>query len=112
MLVASSSNGVAMKIAFENQTLAHQPTTTDEIRSGPAPSVSDFFELRHQLILENREIDNLPEVPVGRVNHKRRHASSLALAEQVEAALYCLVSAPALLYLIYLIARPVIGVTP
>jgi hypothetical protein len=112
MLVASSSNGVAMKIAIENQTLTHQEAITDDIRSGSAPNVTDFFEVRHQLILENREIDNIQEVPIGRVNHKRRHASSLIWAQRVEAALYWFISAPALLYLIYLIARPLIGVMP
>ena len=101
-----------MKIAIENQTLTHQDTITDEIRSGPAPKITDFSEVRHQLILENREIDNIQEVPVGRVNHKRRHAFSLIWAERVEATLYWFISAPALLYLIYLMARPLIGVTP
>jgi hypothetical protein len=101
-----------MKIATENQTLTHQPTVTEEIRSGPALNVPDFSEVRHQILLENREIDDLQELLVGSVNHKRRRVSSLVSAARVEAALYCLVSAPALLYLIYLIARPLIGVTP
>jgi hypothetical protein len=112
MLVASSSNGVAMKIAIENRTLTHQDTITDEIRSGSATKVADFFEVRHQLILENREIDKIQEVAIGRVNHKRRHASSLIWAQRVEAGLYWFISAPALLYLIYLVARPLIGVMP
>jgi len=112
MLVASSSNGVAMKIAIENQTHTDRNTNTDEVRSGSARDVTDFFELRHQLVLENREIDNIQEVPVGRVNHGRRLVSSLISAERVEAALYWFISAPALFYLIYLIARPFTGATP
>lgn len=101
-----------MKIAIENQTLTRQHAITDEIRSGSAPDVTDFFEVRHQLILENREIDNIKEVPVGRVNHKSRLASSLISAERVEAALYWFISTPALLYLIYLVARPLTGGMP
>jgi len=99
-----------MKISIENQTLTNQPPITDETRSGSAPDVKDFFELRHQLILENREIDNIREEPVGRVNHNRRLASSLISAERVETALYWFVSAPALFYLAYLIVRPLTGV--
>jgi len=101
-----------MKIAIENRTLTHQDTITDEIRSGSATKVADFSEVRHQLILENREIDKIQEVAIGRVNHKRRHASSLIWAQRVEAGLYWFISAPALLYLIYLVARPLIGVMP
>ena len=101
-----------MKIAIENQTLTLQHINTDEVRSGSARDVTDFFEVRHQLILENREIDHIQEVPVGLVNHKRRLASSLISAERVEAALYWFISAPALLYLIYSIARPLIGTMP
>ena len=99
-----------MKIAIENQTLAHQHALTGEIRSGSASDVTDFFEVRHQLILENREIDSIREEPVGRVHHNRRLASSLISAERVETALYWFVSAPALFYLIYLIIRPLTGV--
>jgi hypothetical protein len=112
MLVASSSNGVAMKIAIKNQTLTLQHINTDEVRSSSVRDVTDFFEVRHQLMLENREIDNIQEVPVGLVNHKRRLASSLISSERVEAALYWVISAPALFYLIYLIARPLIGAMP
>ena len=112
MLVALSSNGLAMKTAIEDQTLTRQHTIADEIRSGSAPNVADFFALRHQLILENREIDKIQELPVGCVNHSRRLASSLISAERVEAALYWFVSAPALFYLIYLIIRPLVDVLP
>ena len=101
-----------MKIAIENQILTQQHAITDEIQSESALKLSDFSEVRHQMVLENREIVNLQKVPVGRVNCKQRHVSSLVLAERVEAALYGLVSAPALLYLIYLVARPLIGVMP
>jgi hypothetical protein len=101
-----------MKIAIENQTLTHQDATTDETRSGSAPQVTDFFEVRHQLMLGNRKIDSIREEPVGRVNHNRRLASSLISAERVETALYWFISAPALFYLVYLVARPLIGVLP
>jgi hypothetical protein len=101
-----------MKIVIKNQTLTHQDATTDEIRSGSAPEINDFFEVRHQLMLENREIDSIREEPVGRVNRNRRVASSLISAERVETALYWFISAPALFYLVYLVIRPLTGVTP
>ena len=101
-----------MKIVIENQTLTHQNATTDVIRSGSAPGVPDFFEVRHQLMLENREIDCIREEPVGRVNHDRRLVSSLISAERVETALYWFISAPALFYLVYLVIRSLTGVMP
>lgn len=101
-----------MKIAIKNQTLTHRDATTDEIRSGSAPEVNDFFEVRHQLMLENREIDSIREEPVGRVNHNRRLAFSLISAERVETALYWFISAPALFYLAYLVIRSLTGVVP
>ena len=101
-----------MKIAIENQTLTHQDATTDEIRAGSAPEVTDFFEVRHQLMLENREIDSIREKPVGCVNHNRRLASSLISAERVETALYWSISAPALFYLVYLVIQSLTGVMP
>jgi hypothetical protein len=110
MLVAVSSNGVAMKIAIENQILTRQPAVTGEIQSGSAPDVTDFFEVRHRLSVENREVDNSGKEPVGRVNRNRRLASSLISAQRVETALYWFVSAPALFYLVYLIIRPLTGV--
>jgi hypothetical protein len=110
MLVTSSSNGLAMKIAIENQTLTRQDAITGEIRSGSAPDVTGFFEVRHQLILENQKIDSIREEPVGRVNYNRRLVSSRISAERVETALYWFISAPALFYLVYLIIRPLTGV--
>jgi hypothetical protein len=110
MLVASSNNGVAMKIAIENQTHTYQNANTYEIPAGSACDVTDFFDVRHQLILDNRETDNIQDVPVGRVSHTRRYASSLISAERVEMALYWFVSAPTLFYLIFLIIRPLTGV--
>ncbi|MBV9873719.1 MAG: hypothetical protein JO025_03235 [Verrucomicrobia bacterium] len=101
-----------MKIATKNQPLTHQDATTDELRSGSAPEVNDFFEVRHQLMLENREIDSIREEPVGRVNRNRRLVSSLISAERVETALYWFISAPALFYLAYLVIRPLTGVAP
>jgi len=101
-----------MKIAIKNQTLTHQDATTDEIRSGSGPEVRDFFEVRHQLMLENREIDSIREEPVGRVNHNSRLAFSLISGERVETALYWLISAPALFYLAYLVIRSLTGVMP
>jgi len=101
-----------MKIVIKNQPLTQQTPITDEIRSGFAPNVTDFYEVRHQLIFENRKIDNIQEVPVGCMNHNRRHTHSLISAERAEAALYWFVSAPAFFYLIYLIIRPLIGVLP
>jgi hypothetical protein len=111
MFVVASSSGLPMKFAIKNQTVAYQDTITDEIRSGCGPRITDFFEARHQLMIENREIDNIPEVST-RVDDNLRYKPPLFSAELVESALYWFISAPALLYLIYLIARPSIGIMP
>jgi hypothetical protein len=112
VLVASSSNRIAMKITIENQTVTKQGATPNEIRSVSVPHITDFFEARHQLMLEYREIDNIQETTAPRVNDDRRHKASLASAKSVEAALYWFVSAPTLLYLIYLVVRPLIDLKP
>jgi hypothetical protein len=101
-----------MKITIENETVAHQPARTDQIPTGSVPDMIDFFEVRHQLMLGHREIDDTKEVDATGVKGKREHGSSLTLADSVETAVYWFVAAPALLYLIYLVVRPLIGVMP
>lgn len=101
-----------MKITIENQPVTNQDATPDAIRSVSVPDITDFFEARHQLMLQYREIDNIQEATAPRVNDNRRHKSSLALAVPVEAALYWFVSAPTLLYLVYLVVRPLIDIKP
>lgn len=101
-----------MKITIGNQTVTNQDATSDEIRSVSVPHIADFFEARHRLMLENREIDNIQEATPPRVNDKRPHKSSLAWAKSVEAAVYWFVSAPTLFYLIYLVVRPLIDIKP
>jgi hypothetical protein len=112
MLVASSSNGLAMKITIENQTVTNQDATLDEIRSGSVPHIMDFFELRHRLMLENRKIDNIQEATVRPVNYNRRYEYCLASAKFVEAGLYWFLSVPALGYLMYLVVQPLIATKP
>jgi len=112
MLVAVSSNGLAMKITIQNQTFTNQKAASDEMRSDPTPHTTDFFEARHQLMLKYREIDNIQEVTPPRVNGNGRHQPSLAAARLAEEALYWLLSAPALVYLIYLLVRPLIAIKP
>jgi hypothetical protein len=85
---------------------------THEIRSGPIRPIPDLAEVRHRLILENREIEKIQEVTTARVSDDGRYESSLVLANRVETALYWFFSAPALFYLIYLIVRPLIGIQP
>ena len=101
-----------MKITIENQTVTNQEATRDETRSVSVPHVTDFFEARHQLMLANREIDNIQEATAPCVNDNRRHESCFASAKSVEAALYWFVSAPTLFYLIYLVVRPLIDIKP
>ena len=101
-----------MKITIENQIVTNQGATRNEIRSVSVPHITDFFEARHQPMLEYREIDNIQQATAPRVNHNRRHKSSLALAKSVEATLYWFVSAPTLLYLVYLVVRPLIDIEP
>jgi hypothetical protein len=108
MLVAVSSNGLAMKITIQNQTFTNQKAASDEMRSDS----TDFFEARHQLRLKYREIDNIQEVTPPRVNGNGRHQPSLAAARLAEEALYWFLSAPALVYLIYLLVRPLIAIKP
>jgi hypothetical protein len=110
VLVALSSNGLAMKTTIKNPTLTSRLSIADQVRSGSAFDVADFSEVRHQLIVENPETDNLPEVRFARENHQRRPASSLISSGRLEGAVYWFFSAPALFYLIYLVIRPLIGV--
>jgi hypothetical protein len=112
MLVATSSNGLAMKITIENQTVTNQNEAADEIRSDSISHTTDFFEARHQLMLEYGEIDNIQEVTPARVNGNGRHQPSIASARLAEEALYWFLSAPALVYLIFLVVRPLIGIKP
>jgi len=101
-----------MKITTENQTVTNQEATRDEKGSASVSNITDFFEVRHQLMLENRQIDNIQEATIPGVNDNSKHELSLASAKFVEEAVYWFVSAPALLYLVYLVIRPLIGIEP
>jgi hypothetical protein len=101
-----------MKITIENETVTYQPAGKDQIRAGSVPDMIDFFEVRHQLMLGYREINDTKEVDTTGLKGKRKHGYSLTLAESVETALYWFVAAPALLYLVYLVVQPLIGVMP
>ena len=101
-----------MKATIENQPVTHKHATIDEIRSGSVSDLMDLFDVRHQLMVRYREIDDINEVSYERVKGHRRRGSSLALAQSVETAVYWFVAVPALLYLVYLVVRPLIGGMP
>jgi hypothetical protein len=101
-----------MKATIENQTVTHKHATIDEIRSGSVSDLMNLFDVRHQLMLRYGETDDIKELTDTQVKGHRRRGSSLALAQSVENALYCFVAAPALLYLVYLVVRPLTGGMP
>jgi hypothetical protein len=88
-----------MKITIENQTV----TTQAEIRPDAVPDSIDFFEARHRLVLEGRQTHNATEMTPRPVDRNSRRGAFLASANLVDEALYWFISAPALVYVIYLV---------
>jgi hypothetical protein len=90
-----------MNIIFESVT-DHQQDVSDT-RPKSSPLVTDFFEARHQLmlrLLDGATSDKTARA-VGTINwHPQPFRAAPAVAEQ---ALYWLISAPALVYLLYLV---------
>ena len=90
-----------MNIIFESVT-DHQPEVSDT-QPKSSPLVTEFFEARHQLML--RRQDNTTSDKTARAvetiyRHPQPFRAAPAVAEQ---ALYWLTSAPALVYLVYII---------
>ena len=88
-----------MNITFEPVT--DQKQTASDIRRPPLPTVTDFFEARHQLWLQGRESAIANKTTE---QSKSRRIQPLARSSEIaEEAVYWFISAPALAYLLYLI---------
>lgn len=87
-----------MNIIFKPVTDQQANVSATEPKSSPL--LTEFFEARHQLVLR-REESAIKDKPV-ETNHRhpQPYGAAPAMAEQ---ALYWLISAPALGYLVYLI---------
>jgi len=90
-----------MNIIFESVTDPQQEVSDTQPKSSPL--VTDFFEARHQLML--RRQDSATSYKTARAvetinRYPQPFREAPAVAEQ---ALYWLISAPALVYLVYLI---------
>jgi hypothetical protein len=90
-----------MNIIFESVT-DHQPELSDTQPSS-SPLATDFFEARHQLMLPRQDSTTSDKTAraVEIIDwHPQPFRAAPAVAEQ---ALYWLISAPALVYLLYII---------
>jgi hypothetical protein len=90
-----------MNIIFESVTDHRQQVSDTQPKSSPL--VTDFFEARHQLMLRPQE--SATSDKAGRAVRiiNRRPQPFRAAPAVAEQALYWLISAPALVYLVYLI---------
>ena len=90
-----------MNIIFESVTDHRQELSDTQPKSSPL--VTDFFEARHQLMLRRQDSATSGKTAraVQTINrYPQPFRAAPAVAEQ---ALYWLISAPALVYLVYLI---------
>jgi hypothetical protein len=90
-----------MNIIFESVT-DHQPDVSDT-QPKSSPLAADFFETRHQLMLRRQDSTTSDKTArTVEINdwHPQPSRAAPAVAEQ---ALYWLISAPALVYLVYII---------
>jgi hypothetical protein len=89
-----------MNIIFESVT-DHQPDVSDT-QPKSSPLAADFFEARHQLMLPRQDSTTSDKTAraVEIYWHPQPFRAAPAVAEQ---ALYWLISAPALVYLVYII---------
>jgi hypothetical protein len=88
-----------MNITIENQAL----TTQEDSRPKVVPQRMNFFEARHLLMLASRDTGNRKEFTQRPVNGPDQRQAFLTSNGVFEDALYWLISAPALGYLIYLV---------
>jgi hypothetical protein len=92
-----------MNTIFETESVTDQDQTAEDTESTSLPHISDFFEARHQLILESREAAR-PNETVYRVQGAKQDPELPVTSTSVlEDALYLFISAPALVYVVYLI---------
>ena len=90
-----------MNIIFESVN-DHQPDVSDT-QPKSSPLVTDFFEARHELMLRSQDSATSYKTAEA-VETINRHSQTFRAAPAVaEQALYWLISAPALVYLVYLI---------
>jgi hypothetical protein len=90
-----------MNIIFESVTDHQQDVSDTQPKS--SPPATDFFEARYQLMLWHQDsaTSGNTKRAVGTINRRPQPIGAApAVAEQ---ALYWLISAPALVYLVYLI---------
>jgi len=90
-----------MNIIFESATDHQQEVSDTQPKSSPL--VTDFFEARHELMLRRQDSATSYKT-AGAVETINRYPQPFGAAPAVaEQALYWLISAPALVYLVYLI---------
>jgi hypothetical protein len=90
-----------MNIIFESVTDHRQEASATKPKSSPL--VTDFFEVRHQLMLRRQESATSDKTAQAVEIINRRPQPFRAAPAAVEQALYWLISAPVLAYLLYLI---------
>ena len=92
-----------MNIIFEAESATDRDQTAEDTELTFLPPISDFFEARHQLMLKSREIAGPNETIHPVQCAKKRSEAIMTPANVFEEALYWFISAPALVYVVYLI---------
>jgi hypothetical protein len=90
-----------MNIIFESVTDHQQDASDSQPKSSPL--VTDFFEARHQLMLRRQDSATSGKTARAVQTINRNPQPFRAAPAVAEQALYWLISAPALVYLVYLI---------
>ncbi len=90
-----------MNIIFESVTDHQQDVSDTQPKSSPL--VTEFFETRHQLMLQRQDSTTSDKTARAVEIIKRQPQPFRAAPAVAEQALYWLISAPALVYLVYLI---------
>ena len=92
-----------MNTIFEAESVTDQDQTAEDTESASLPHISDFFESRHQLMLDSRETAR-PNETLYRVQRaKQEPKPPMTSTSMLEEAVYWFISAPALVYVVYLI---------
>jgi hypothetical protein len=90
-----------MNIIFESVTDNQPKASGTEPKSSPL--VTDFFEARHQLLLRRQESATSSKTAGAVETNNQQPQPFRAALPVAEQALYWLISAPALVYLVYLV---------
>lgn len=91
-----------MNTIFQTESVTTQNQTAEDAESRFLPHISDFFEARHQLMLEPRKSAR-PNKTVYQIQRaKQELALPMTSTSLLEEALYWFISAPALVYVVYL----------